>query len=72
MISWPSTDSFLEVLHVYEEQTSFQIIIQSTHQSCPCPCCGVMSSRSHSRYTRILQDLPTRGKSVSLLLVSRE
>jgi hypothetical protein len=72
IISWPSPDPFLEVLHVYEEKTSFQITMKSTHQSCPCPRCGVMSSRPHSRYTRIIQDLPIGEKSVSLLLISRK
>lgn len=71
-INWPSPDPFLEVLHIQEEQTSYKITIRSTHQSCPCPRCGVQSSRPHSRYTRLIQDLPIAEKSVSLLLMTRK
>jgi hypothetical protein len=70
-ICWSSPDSFLEVLHICEGESSFQITIQSTHKSSPCPHCGVRSFRPHSRYTRLIQDLPIGEKSVSLLLISK-
>ncbi|NSL53369.1 transposase family protein [Calidifontibacillus erzurumensis] len=71
-IHWQPPDPFIEVLHVQEEHSSFIITIQSTSQSCPCPHCGVPSSRPHSRYTRLVQDLPIGEKSVTLLLLTRK
>lgn len=70
--NWLTPDPFIEVLHIQEEPFSFQITIQSTHQSCRCPHCGVPSTRPHSRYTRLIQDVPIGEKSVTLLLLTRK
>ena len=45
--------------------------IRATGLSCPCPGCGVMSDRVHSRYSRRLADLPISGRRVFLVLLAR-
>jgi transposase len=40
--------------------------------SSPSPACHHVSSRPHSRYTRVIQDLPIADQPVSLLLISRK
>ncbi|WP_244151192.1 transposase family protein [Parageobacillus thermantarcticus] len=47
-------------------------MVKSIRESSPCPACHHVSSRPHSRYTRIIQDLPIAGQPVSLLLISRK
>ncbi|MHA4847233.1 ISL3 family transposase [Flavitalea antarctica] len=37
-----------------------------------CPSCGCVSERSHSRYKRVLGDLPSSGYSVRVLMLSRK
>lgn len=71
-IHWSSPDPFLEVLDIQEEPSSITFIVRSTHESCPCPHCQVPSTRPHSRYTRMIQDLPIAGKAVSILLITRK
>jgi len=66
-IHWSSPDPFLEVLDIQEEPSSITFIVRSTHESCPCPHCQVPSTRPHSRYTRMIQDLPIAGKAVSIV-----
>ncbi|KMT50232.1 hypothetical protein TU51_04230 [Bacillus cytotoxicus] len=43
-------------------------ILKSICKSCPCPSCGKISSRVHSRYTRFLQDLAIQQTSIHLQL----
>jgi len=71
-IHWSSPDPFLEVLDIQEEPSSITFIVRSTHESCPCSHCKVPSTRPHSRYTRMIQDLPIADKSVSILLFTRK
>jgi transposase len=40
--------------------------VESRTRSTPCPRCGQLSARPHSRYTRILKDLSLLGKRVRL------
>jgi len=37
----------------------------------PCPDCGIVSGRVHSRRTRVLRDLPWQGRPVSLQVTAR-
>ena len=37
----------------------------------PCPDCGIVSDRVHSRRTRVLRDLPWQGRPVSLQVTAR-
>jgi transposase len=52
------------------EMTSEEVtlVIASTQPEGHCPLCGEFTSRVHSRYERILQDLPFSGKQVQLIL----
>lgn len=43
-----------------------QLTVQSTHT------CATVSSHIHSRYTRLVQDVPFNEKSVSLLVLTRK
>ena len=45
--------------------------IRATSVSCPCPGCGVISDRVHSRYSRRLSDLPMSGRRVVLVVLAR-
>ena len=45
--------------------------IRATSVSCPCPGCGVISDRVHSRYSRRLADLPMSGRRVVLVVLAR-
>lgn len=40
-------------------------------QEAACPSCGSISRRRHSRYVRHVSDLPSAGRSVRLLLITR-
>jgi len=40
-------------------------------RSAPCPACGVMSGRTHSKYQRHLADLPSQGRLVRIRLWCR-
>jgi transposase len=45
--------------------------VSSGAQRCACPVCGRSSSRAHSRYSRIVSDLPWHGISVELAVRAR-
>ena len=47
------------------------IVARPKLNSAPCPACGAMSSRAHSRYQRHLADLPSQGRLVRIRLWCR-
>jgi len=47
------------------------VTIRATSANSPCPSCGVVSGRIHSRYPRRVADLPIAGRRVVLMLHSR-
>ena len=47
------------------------IAIRATSAKSPCPSCGAISERVHSRYPRRLADLPIAGQRVELVLHAR-
>ena len=47
------------------------IALETHRRAVPCPCCGHLSARVHSRYRRALADLPWHGVAVRLVLSSR-
>jgi len=47
------------------------IAIRATGANSPCPSCGAISDRVHSRYPRRLADLPIAGLRVVLVLHAR-
>lgn len=71
-LTWVAPNAFMEVLHIQTENQHIQLTVQSTHTFTHCPTCAAVSSRIHSRYTRIVQDVPFNEKSVSLLVLTRK
>lgn len=70
-IPWSSPDPNLELLHISSTNESLLLTLKSTSNSSPCPSCSKQSSRIHSQYTRMVQDLPISDKSVDLLLLTK-
>ena len=60
---------------VVEDETYIDDLIQLTVRAAAevaaCPSCGASSRRVHSRYTRNVSDLPSSGRAVRLLVVTR-
>jgi transposase len=48
--------------------TTLLIDAHTIHPSQRCPACGQASARVHSRYLRLVRDLPSAGRPVRLLL----
>src|SRR2546429_6529020 len=46
--------------------------ITATSRSSPCPVCGQPATRLHSRYSRVVKDLPCVGQQVQLILHVRK
>src|SRR5258707_8068655 len=44
------------------------ITMRAASPTAPCPCCGTISKRIQSRYTRTVRDLPASGRPVHLVL----
>ena len=55
----------VEGVEVAEEIT---LTLRTTSPTVPCPCCGTVSSRIQSRYTRTLRDLPSAGHPIRLIM----
>ena len=53
------------------DEDGVAVTIRATSASSPCPSCGVVSARVHSRYNRRLADLPIVGRRVVLTLKAR-
>jgi transposase len=51
---------------------SIHFYVESTRKECTCPSCQTVSSRIHSRYIRIFQDLPIQDKKVMISLANRK
>ena len=54
------------------EGTTIKIYVQSIDEQATCPYCREMSSKVHSRYIRVLQDLPIQGNKVKLLIENKK
>jgi hypothetical protein len=59
------------VLVVVEHDGSLVLIVEPTRLALPCPHCGELRRRQHSRYERHPLDLPWRGKTVRMRIRSR-
>src|SRR6266487_1651849 len=44
------------------------VTVRATSPTASCPCCGTISKRVQSRYTRTLRDLPASGRPVALIV----
>ncbi len=54
-----------------QAQDTIRIALASEREAVPCPVCGTLAQRRHSRYQRTLADLPWQGLAVTLLLATR-
>jgi len=48
------------------------ITVASNRKEVTCPFCGQSSSRIHSTYNRIFQDLPIQGNKVFIIIRNRK
>ena len=62
------SDLVIEQVSLTNEVT---ITVRAASPTAPCPCCGIISKRIQSRYTRTLCDLPASGRPVHLVLQVR-
>ncbi len=58
-------DLAIEQVSITNEVT---ITVRATSPTAPCPCCGTISKRVQSHYTRTLRDLPASGRPVELIV----
>ena len=53
------------------DRGAIRIALASSRPTVPCPACGTLAQRVHSRYQRTLADLPWQGLAVTLTLETR-
>jgi transposase len=58
----------LKLLHVCASSESITLAARTTSAEVRCPVCGTLSRRVHSRYVRMLADLPWQGIPVRVRL----
>lgn len=66
------TDSRLEIRDVIVEPNSIHLLVQCCNDHGVCPYCGAVSHKVHSKYCRIIVDLPILGKNVTIHMKSRK
>src|SRR6266699_6608454 len=59
------SDLVLEQVSLTPEIT---LTVRAASPAAPCPCCGTVSQRIQSRYTRTVRDLPASGRPVHLVI----
>src|SRR6266496_6835224 len=59
------SDLVIEQVSITNEVT---VTVRAASPTAPCPCCGTISKRVQSRYTRTLRDLPASGRLVHLIV----
>jgi transposase len=59
------SDLLIEQVSITNEVT---ITVHAASPTASCPCCGMISQRVQSRYTRTLCDLPVSGRSACLIV----
>src|SRR5260370_42626540 len=63
--------SFLQLVRLEADEQSLIAIVETTSSEALCPLCHCRSERIHSRYTRVVADLPWAGWAVRLKLHAR-
>jgi hypothetical protein len=53
-------------------EIGLRIAVIATHPASHCPLCSELSSSIHSRYSRVLRDVPCGGRQVQLVLTVRK
>jgi transposase len=66
-----AADRWQIVLIIVEPDGSLVLVAEPTRAVVPCPRCGELSRRRHSRYQRRPLDLPWGGRAVRLLVHTR-
>ena len=61
----PSDDT-IEILHEHLEDMNLFYVIEVHSSSAKCPSCFTPSTRSHSRYSREIKDMPQGGRNVTM------
>jgi transposase len=56
---------------VSDSTDSIILTVRSDMASADCPLCGMLSRRIHSRYLRLVADLPCAGKEVRIRMITR-
>ena len=64
--------SGLEMIACSFQEGRLCLSLLSTQPTSPCPVCGCVAARIHSRYQRRLTDLPSTGQPVHILLTVRK
>ncbi len=62
------SDLVIEQVSITSDVT---VTVRAASPTAPCPCCGTISKRVQSRYTRRLHDLPASGRPVELTVCVR-
>lgn len=62
------SDLIIEQVHLTNDVT---VAVRAASLTALCPCCGTLSKRVQSRYTRTLRDLPASGCPVHLIVQLR-
>jgi transposase len=62
------SDGMVEQVQIADEST---VTLRAVSPTAPCPCCGTVANRVHSRYTLHLHDLPSGERAVHLLVEVR-
>jgi transposase len=65
----PSAAVLLQSLETRDDR--LMLVLSSCRPAVPCPGCGTLSARVHSRYRRSLADLPCSGVAVNIDLHTR-
>src|SRR5689334_10000393 len=61
----------LHLLHIEAEGNVITIVVKTTASEARCSLCGEVSTKVHSRYTRLIADLPWMECAVRLKLTLR-
>ncbi len=61
----------LAVERVETDAEKLVIVARAVSASAVCPGCGTMSASVHSRYQRVLSDLPSQGRPVQIRVSAR-
>jgi transposase len=67
----PLIPAGLSVVQVLPTPDCVTIVTRPTAAQSACPCCGILSGRVHSHYTRFLADLPWQGRVAAVQLQAR-
>jgi len=65
------TESGLTIDHVRAVNDGIIVVVTATRASVQCPGCGYLAHRMHSRYQRIVADVPAHGVAVHFELHTR-